>query len=83
MSSKTTKSIIEKKKKKKAKNPPSLAHRMLNKYKYKKPGNNPLFSYPSIPPPIHYDPKYSRNSPNKITKFATLLYGHNYIHNLL
>ncbi|CAI2376805.1 unnamed protein product [Moneuplotes crassus] len=34
-------------------------------------GNNPLYNYPKIPPALVYDPKYSRNSKENFTKFAT------------
>jgi hypothetical protein len=47
----------------------SISHPEDSK-KLRKSGNNPLYAYPSIPPPLHNDPKYSRNSPN-YTKFAT------------
>lgn len=40
--------------------------------KIERSGNNPLYSYPKVPPPLPYDPKYSRNSSEtKTTKFAT------------
>jgi hypothetical protein len=33
-------------------------------------GNNPLYNYPKIPPPLIYDPKYEKNK-RKHTEFAT------------
>ena len=36
-----------------------------------KSGNNPVYNYPSVHPPMPYDPKYSRNNKDKYTKFAT------------
>lgn len=34
-------------------------------------GNNPLHSYPKCPPPLTFDPKYSRNNKDNFTKFVT------------
>ena len=39
--------------------------------KQKRSGNNPLFAYPSIPPLLTRDEKYSVNSKGMYTKFAT------------
>lgn len=39
-----------------------------------KSGNNPLFAYPSIPPPVMFDPKYSADNKEKYTKFVTKTY---------
>lgn len=36
-----------------------------------KSGNNPLYNYPSVHPPMPFDPKYSRNNKDNYTKFAT------------
>lgn len=34
-------------------------------------GNNPLYNYPKYPPALYFDPKYSRNNKNNLTKFVT------------
>ena len=38
--------------------------------KRSKSGNNPWYSYPSIPPSVQFDPKYSRNNSENYTKFV-------------
>lgn len=34
-------------------------------------GNNPLYNYPKIPPPLIYDPKYGKEKKRNHTEFAT------------
>lgn len=43
---------------------------VLESKQVERSGNNPLYAYPSIPPHMPNDPKYSRNGKN-ITKFVT------------
>ena len=45
-------------------------HRLQRSDKRSKSGNNPLFAYPSIPPPIQFDPKYDIGNVDNYTKFA-------------
>ena len=47
-----------------------------------KSGNNPLYNYPSIPSPMIFDPKYSRNAKEKYTKFVTTATVDGKVHNI-